>query len=222
MGFAVIQAAHITQQGPQHASSAVHACVHELSLVVGNGPRGHISSLRYLPRTVALRGTRCIHPYIHDQLTSLQAPNATLQLPCLFVVGQISLSVLPVASVISSHCVMLVLLPINTCRLAYSLTELDLSNNTGITGFLPPQMGLVPRLQELKITNTNMSCAGIIKAYVSAARLPRWCASSGTASYCPQSRMFLSISHCGPQSAMVPFANRHNNGCKYHTHSPGC
>lgn len=53
------------------------------------------------------------------------------------------------------------------CRLSYSLSELDLSNNSGITGMLPPQLGLLPRLQAVKVTTTHMSCAGIIKPFVS-------------------------------------------------------
>lgn len=51
--------------------------------------------------------------------------------------------------------------------MSYSLSELDLSNNTGITGEIPSQLALLPRLQTVKLMQTNKSCAGIIKPYVS-------------------------------------------------------
>jgi hypothetical protein len=54
------------------------------------------------------------------------------------------------------------------CRLSYNLAELDLSNNTGVTGLLPAQLGLLPQLQVVKMLQTNLSCAGITKPYVSA------------------------------------------------------
>lgn len=54
------------------------------------------------------------------------------------------------------------------CRLSYSLAELDLSNNTGVTGLLPAQLGLLPQLKVVKMLQTNLSCAGITKPYVSA------------------------------------------------------
>lgn len=52
------------------------------------------------------------------------------------------------------------------CRLAYGLQELDFSNNPGLTGMLPPQMGLLARLKQIRASDTNMSCAGIISPYV--------------------------------------------------------
>lgn len=57
----------------------------------------------------------------------------------------------------------------NMRSLSYSLTELDLSNNLGITGELPPQLALLPRLQVVKMMQTGASCAGITKLYVSCA-----------------------------------------------------
>ena len=53
------------------------------------------------------------------------------------------------------------------CSLTYGLTELDLSNNTGVTGELPAEMALLPQLQVVKMMQTNASCAGINKPYVS-------------------------------------------------------
>lgn len=50
-------------------------------------------------------------------------------------------------------------------RLSYSLAELDLSNNTGITGELPAQLGLLPQLRVVKVMQTNLSCAGITQPY---------------------------------------------------------
>lgn len=52
------------------------------------------------------------------------------------------------------------------CRLAYGLAEMDISNNPGLTGELLPQMGLLSRLKQVRTTNTNMSCAGVIRPYV--------------------------------------------------------
>lgn len=52
------------------------------------------------------------------------------------------------------------------CRLAYGLQELDFSNNPGLTGMMPPQMGLLARLKQIRASDTNMSCAGIISPYV--------------------------------------------------------
>lgn len=51
------------------------------------------------------------------------------------------------------------------CRLAYGLSELDISNNPGLTGMLPPQMGLLSRLKMVRTTGTNLSCAGVIQPY---------------------------------------------------------
>jgi hypothetical protein len=51
--------------------------------------------------------------------------------------------------------------------LSYGLQDLDLSNNEGLTGFLPPQMGLLP-LRSVRAAGTDLSCAGIIRPYVSA------------------------------------------------------
>lgn len=51
------------------------------------------------------------------------------------------------------------------CRLAYGLQELDFSNNPGLTGMLPPQMGLLSRLKQVRTSGTNLSCAGIISPY---------------------------------------------------------
>jgi hypothetical protein len=60
-------------------------------------------------------------------------------------------------------CAWLWLLPHRT---SYSLSELDLSNNPGITGVLPPQLGLLKSLKLVKYTATNLSCAGITQPYV--------------------------------------------------------
>jgi hypothetical protein len=50
--------------------------------------------------------------------------------------------------------------------LAYGLAEMDISNNPGLTGVMPPQMGLLARLKQVRATNTSISCAGIIRPYV--------------------------------------------------------
>uniref|UniRef100_A0A383WDG8 Guanylate cyclase domain-containing protein n=1 Tax=Tetradesmus obliquus TaxID=3088 RepID=A0A383WDG8_TETOB len=49
--------------------------------------------------------------------------------------------------------------------LSYSLEGVDLSNNTGLTGQLPPEIGLLARFNSFKGRNTSMSCAGIIRPY---------------------------------------------------------
>ena len=51
--------------------------------------------------------------------------------------------------------------------LSYGLEDLDISNNEGLTGFLPPQIALAP-LRSVRATGTDLSCAGIIRPYVSA------------------------------------------------------
>jgi len=43
---------------------------------------------------------------------------------------------------------------------------MDISNNPGLTGTLLPQMGLLSRLNQVRTTNTSMSCAGVIRPYV--------------------------------------------------------
>jgi hypothetical protein len=50
-------------------------------------------------------------------------------------------------------------------RLAYGLSEMDFSNNPGLTGMLPPQMGLLGRLKQVRASGTKVSCAGIISPY---------------------------------------------------------
>ncbi|WIA30200.1 hypothetical protein OEZ86_000292, partial [Tetradesmus obliquus] len=49
--------------------------------------------------------------------------------------------------------------------LSYSLQSIDYSNNPGITGRIPPQMGLLQGLQTARLQNTSLSCSGIIKPY---------------------------------------------------------
>jgi hypothetical protein len=41
----------------------------------------------------------------------------------------------------------------------------DFSNNSGITGIIPPQMGFAGDLRSMSLTGTNMSCADVIKPY---------------------------------------------------------
>jgi hypothetical protein len=64
------------------------------------------------------------------------------------------------------------LLPLLLClfysayyRLAYSLQSIDYSNNPGITGRIPPQMGLLEGLQVARLQNTSLSCSGITRPY---------------------------------------------------------
>lgn len=51
------------------------------------------------------------------------------------------------------------------CRLAYSLQSVDLSNNFGLTGFIPPQLALSQSLQRVRISNTSLSCSGVTQPY---------------------------------------------------------
>jgi hypothetical protein len=51
-------------------------------------------------------------------------------------------------------------------RLAYGLVEVDFSNNPGITGVLPPQMGLLSRLKTVRTSNTSLSCAGVTRPFI--------------------------------------------------------
>jgi hypothetical protein len=46
------------------------------------------------------------------------------------------------------------------------LQSIDYSNNPGITGRIPPQMGLLEGLQVARLQNTSLSCSGIIKPYM--------------------------------------------------------
>jgi hypothetical protein len=59
----------------------------------------------------------------------------------------------------------LVLCAVTHHRLSYSLQSIDYSNNPGITGRIPPQMGLLESLQVARLQNTSLSCSGIIKPY---------------------------------------------------------
>jgi hypothetical protein len=40
------------------------------------------------------------------------------------------------------------------------MLELDYTNNTAMTGVIPPQIGFLPVLQKTSILGTGMSCAG--------------------------------------------------------------
>jgi hypothetical protein len=42
---------------------------------------------------------------------------------------------------------------------------MDVSNNPGVTGVLPPQLGLLSRLRSVRTGNTSMSCAGITRPF---------------------------------------------------------
>jgi hypothetical protein len=55
---------------------------------------------------------------------------------------------------------LLLLLLLLLCRLSYSLESVDLSNNAGVTGQLPPELGLLARFSAFNGLNTSMSCAG--------------------------------------------------------------
>jgi hypothetical protein len=45
------------------------------------------------------------------------------------------------------------------------LESIDYSNNPGITGRIPPEMGLLEGLQTARLQNTSLSCSGIIRPY---------------------------------------------------------
>lgn len=49
--------------------------------------------------------------------------------------------------------------------LAVALQDLDYTNNTGITGVIPPEMGLLEPLRLSRLAGTSMSCSGIVKPY---------------------------------------------------------
>lgn len=63
------------------------------------------------------------------------------------------------------HCCVLCACAYVLSSLAYGLADMDISNNPGVTGFLPPQMGVLTRVKQVRATNTNMSCAGIVQPY---------------------------------------------------------
>eukprot|EP00882_Tetradesmus_deserticola_P003941 GHRQ01004167.1.p1 GENE.GHRQ01004167.1~~GHRQ01004167.1.p1 ORF type:complete len:529 (+),score=216.66 GHRQ01004167.1:433-2019(+) len=52
--------------------------------------------------------------------------------------------------------------------LAYSLQSIDYSNNPGMTGRIPPEMGLLQGLQSAQLQNTSFSCSGITQPYTAA------------------------------------------------------
>lgn len=69
-------------------------------------------------------------------------------------------------------------LHINACawrncapRLSLALSDLDLSGNIGLTGAIPAVTGRLAKLQVMKATNTSLSCAGIIRPFVSSDRV---------------------------------------------------
>jgi hypothetical protein len=49
--------------------------------------------------------------------------------------------------------------------LTVALLSGDLSNNTGVTGIIPPELGFAGDLRRMSLTGTNLSCADVIKPY---------------------------------------------------------
>ncbi|WIA21435.1 hypothetical protein OEZ85_000647 [Tetradesmus obliquus] len=57
------------------------------------------------------------------------------------------------------------ILPAVALGFPYGLLDIDVSNNSGITGIVPAQMGYLFALQKARFTNTSMACSGIIRPY---------------------------------------------------------
>lgn len=115
-------------------------------------------------------------------------------------------------------------LPWLCCRLTYNLQSLDYSNNPGITGPIPPQMGLLEGLQVVRLQNTSLSCSGITRPFVVTTN-----ASCSDPARCKTARQYGSVEAqqhvCAPSEQLpcflrfsdylIPREDNSNMRCRY-------
>uniref|UniRef100_A0A383VNF8 Guanylate cyclase domain-containing protein n=1 Tax=Tetradesmus obliquus TaxID=3088 RepID=A0A383VNF8_TETOB len=56
-------------------------------------------------------------------------------------------------------------LPTYALQFTYALLAADFSNNSGVTGIIPPQMGFSEHVRTVTLTGTSLSCSGITRPF---------------------------------------------------------